>query len=221
MDEQTQKELFEAVEGYEGCTEVKMEEGITVKKVRRLPMNRLEYNKLRGWSVPEDENPEDEGYLIEYIDGGKANTDKYEGYVSWSPKDVSDRAFSTIPETPETRQIKNDLLSNKYTTVHCEVKEKQEFNAPHHFEVRSVEEPDDVLTFVDFQCGPIKENGVNGCCNEDLLVMILERLNGFQNSEFKCRENALAITKIEEALLWLRKRTIGRENKGIEGTHKI
>ena len=57
--------------------------------------------------------------------------------------------------------------------------------------------------------------------NEDLLVMVIRRLQEFQESEFKCRENAMAITKIEEALLWLRKRTIARENRGVEGTHKV
>ena len=62
---------------------------------------------------------------------------------------------------------------------------------------------------------------MNGVCNEDLIVMAIRRLEGFQNSEFKCRENACAITKLEEALLWLRKRTMGRENRGVEGTHKV
>ena len=57
--------------------------------------------------------------------------------------------------------------------------------------------------------------------NEDLLVMVVRRLEGFQNSEFKCRENACAITKIEEALMWLSKRTMGRENRGVEGTHEV
>ena len=62
---------------------------------------------------------------------------------------------------------------------------------------------------------------MNGVMNEDLLVMVVRRLEGFQNSEFKCRENAMAITKLEEALLWLHKRTMGRENRGVEGTHTV
>jgi hypothetical protein len=49
-----------------------------------------------GWVVPEDENPLDEGYLVEYVDGGKANTPEYAGYVSWSPKDVFERAYKPI-----------------------------------------------------------------------------------------------------------------------------
>lgn len=72
---------------------------------------------------------------------------------------------------------------------------------------------------VHFQEGPIKENGVNGVCNEDLIAMVICRLEHFNQSEFRCRENSMAITKLEEALLWLRKRTMGREQRGVEGTH--
>ncbi len=61
---------------------------------------------------------------------------------------------------------------------------------------------------------------LEGKTNEDLLAMVICRLEHFQKSEFACRENAIAITKLEESLLWLRKRTMGRENRGVEGTHK-
>lgn len=123
-------------------------------------------------------------------------------------------------------ETKHDLLTTKYTKV-LEEKEYQ-FNAPHTFEVvRKLDEnaefnPEtDLLAKIHFQEGPIKECGVNGVCNEDLLVMVVRRLQGFQESEYKCRENAMAITKLEEALLWLRKRTMGRENRGVEGTHSV
>lgn len=79
----------------------------------------------------------------------------------------------------------------------------------------------DVLCQIHFQEGPIKECGVNGVCNEDLINMVIDRLEHFQNSDFRCRENALAITALEEALLWLRKRTMGREQRGVEGTHTV
>ena len=96
-----------------------------------------------------------------------------------------------------------------------------EFNANHIYLVKAVDDPVHNLTEVQFQKGPIKENGVNGCMNEDLIAMVIDRLEGFQNSPFMCRENALAIQKLEEALLWLRKRTMDREARGVEGTHEI
>lgn len=66
---------------------------IGVKVIDAKPMTRLEYNQFRGWSLPDNENGEDPGYLVHYLDGGQANTDQYPGYVSWSPKDVFDRAY--------------------------------------------------------------------------------------------------------------------------------
>lgn len=74
------------------------------------------------------------------------------------------------------------------------------------------------LLEVNFQNGPIKENGINGCQNEDLLTIVIDRLQGFQSGEFKCRENAIALTKLEESLMWLRKRTQDRIDRGVEGT---
>lgn len=84
------------------------------------------------------------------------------------------------------------------------------------------EQPDhqDYLTIL-FQRGPINEFGVNGLTNEALLAIVADRLRSFQNSEYSCRENALALTKIEESLHWLHHRTQSRVNRGVEGTHAI
>lgn len=118
------------------------------------------------------------------------------------------------------KQVEHDLLTTKHTRVLHE--DKIEFNAPHHFEVYTYNEPQQRLVGkIDFQKGPIKEHGINGVNNEDLIGMVICRLEHFQQSEFRCRENALAISKLEEALLWLRKRTMGREIRGVEGTSKV
>jgi hypothetical protein len=109
--------------------------------------------------------------------------------------------------------------SEKYTQVFaCDEKE---FNANHHYSVSTTKEPSTIVGEVKFQKGAIKENGVNGVMNEDLIAMVIDRLESFQQSDYKCRENALAITKLEEALLWLRKRTLDREARNIEGTSAI
>lgn len=122
------------------------------------------------------------------------------------------------------KELKRDLLTSKYTRVLVE--EQYQYNAPHRYAVAKAEDgpngkPAEPLCQIHFQEGPIKECGVNGVCNEDLINMVIDRLEHFQNSEFRCRENAVAITKLEEALLWLRKRTMGREQRGVEGTHKV
>ncbi len=70
-----------------------MKQYIGVKLINAKPMTRAEYNAFRGWTLPADENGGDAGFLVEYLDGGKANTDLYAGYVSWSPADVFANAY--------------------------------------------------------------------------------------------------------------------------------
>lgn len=77
-----------------------MNTAIGTKLIHFAPMTRLEYNDYRGWSVPEDENPEDEGYLVEYMNGGPANHPDHEGYISWSPQEVFDQAYRAIDNLP-------------------------------------------------------------------------------------------------------------------------
>ena len=72
-----------------------------------------------------------------------------------------------------------------------------------------------------FQNGPINEVGVNGITHEVLLAIVADRLRSFQAGPFSCRENALALTKIEEAQQWLQSRTLARMRRGVEGTHTV
>jgi hypothetical protein len=69
-----------------------------------------------------------------------------------------------------------------------------------------------------FQNGPIKEYGVNGITGEALLAIQIDRLRSFQAGPYACLENAIALTKIEEALMWLQRRTVARIKRGVEGT---
>ena len=70
-----------------------MKNYIGVKEIKARPMNRADYNIYRGWKLPDDEDGADEGFLVEYIDGGKSNHPSHEGYISWSPKDIFERAY--------------------------------------------------------------------------------------------------------------------------------
>ena len=58
----------------------------------------------------------------------------------------------------------------------------------------------------------------DGTTNEAVLEMMIDRLK-FLNNKVPSRETALAITKIEEALMWLEKRTAERKQRGVEGTN--
>lgn len=71
------------------------------KRVNARPMTRGEYNQLRGWGNPANENPADEGYLIEYPDGGKANHPDFAHYISWSPKEVFEKGYNEVGAVDE------------------------------------------------------------------------------------------------------------------------
>jgi hypothetical protein len=70
------------------------------KLVKAEQMTRFEYNNYRGWNVPVDEDDE-EGYLVEYLDGGKPNHGSHAGYISWSPKDVFEYSYTPVGEQGE------------------------------------------------------------------------------------------------------------------------
>jgi len=70
-----------------------MKDFIGCKHIKAKPMTRGDYNALRGWEVPANENPADAGFLVEYVDGGASNHPDFQGYISWSPKDVFERAY--------------------------------------------------------------------------------------------------------------------------------
>ena len=58
----------------------------------------------------------------------------------------------------------------------------------------------------------------DGTTNEEVLRMLIDRMNHLQ-SKHACRENAIVITKLEECLIWLEKRTADRKARGVEGTN--
>lgn len=61
----------------------------------------------------------------------------------------------------------------------------------------------------------------NGAFIETVISACVQRLEFFQTSKFSCRENAIAITKLQEALHWLEHRTKDREKRKVEGEHKV
>ncbi len=72
-----------------------------------------------------------------------------------------------------------------------------------------------------FQRGPRDAKGSQpGALDEDLLEIVRDRLTLFQAGEFACRENALALTHIEEALMWLNRRKEDRKERGVLGTYE-
>lgn len=93
--------------------------------------------------------------------------------------------------------------------------------ANHEYQIMVLGDEDGVITTdIHFQNGPIQEAGVNGISGEALLAIVIDRLRSFQAGPFSCRENAVALTYAETALMWLQKRTRDRLARGVEGTNQ-
>ena len=117
-----------------------------------------------------------------------------------------------------------NIGTRKYTEVKV-LDERGQGNANHRYQILSIDESPDIpramFCEVNFQNGPIKEVGVNGVHNEDLIAIVIDRLEGFESGKYACSENATAIKSLENALAELRHRTKKREKRGVEGTHTI
>lgn len=68
---------------------------IGTKHVNGFPMNKGTYCKLRGWDVPADEDPSENGYLVEYTDS-LPNHPQFRGYISWSPAPVFESTYFNV-----------------------------------------------------------------------------------------------------------------------------
>lgn len=68
---------------------------IGTKCVNGFKMNKETYCKLRGWDVPDNEDPLEVGYLVEYPDS-KPNHEQFRGYISWSPRAAFEDSYRDV-----------------------------------------------------------------------------------------------------------------------------
>lgn len=89
----------------------------------------------------------------------------------------------------------------------------------HKYELAHFETPGEaeVIQFIQKEGKPLVTVN-DGTTNEEVLAMLIDRLK-FLSQELPSRETSIAITKCEEALLWLNKRSAERKSRGVEGTH--
>ncbi len=93
----------------------------------------------------------------------------------------------------------------------------------HLYELAHFENPDHIeaIQFIEKHASPSLGNSLltvhDGTTDEEVLAMLIDRMQYLQNM-FPCRENAIVITKLEESLMWLNKRTADRKARNVEGT---
>lgn len=69
---------------------------IGTRRIKAKPMLREAYNAYRGWDIPVPADPNDEGYLIEFMDGTTPNHPNHQGYIAWLPAEVFNKFYQTV-----------------------------------------------------------------------------------------------------------------------------
>ena len=157
-----------------------MKNYVGTKKLKAIPMNKEEYCQYRQWEVPLNENPKEEGYLVEYLDGGKPNDERHLGYISWSPKDVFEKTYKLIEKN-------NGVLTEGEKRVRT------------NFNVSSLKIVDETKQLM------AKVINLLTTDQNDVASYYYDNLNTTQYRELSAdyqREVATAKTKIEEAAMW-------------------
>lgn len=87
------------------------------KTVHAYPMTKGEYCAYRKWEVPANEVPGEQGFLIEYTDGGEPNDERHKGYITWSPADVFERAYRPCDTYIDRLRIEVSELADRATKL--------------------------------------------------------------------------------------------------------
>lgn len=126
-----------------------MQTYVGTKILDAMPMTRQQYNNMRGWATPADENGADEGYLVEYPDS-KPNLFGFAGYVSWSPKAEFERSYAALPEnTGDDHWLPHQVrVVAEHTQLVLKLTALQTFIASEKFPALDVNERHDMLTQV-------------------------------------------------------------------------
>lgn len=103
------------------------------------------------------------------------------------------------------------------------VDEKGNGGANHNYHIYANPQETDarIMADIQFQNGARKlEDSIHGVIDSDLLEIVRHRLSNFQKGEFATRENAIALTHIEEALMWMNRRVEDRIERNVLGTNQ-
>lgn len=112
---------------------------------------------------------------------------------------------------------------NDIITIGCDERDPNSGGASHDYRLL-IEVPGGTLKVgrIQFQHGPRKEPGSTpGVTEAALLAILIDRLEGFQAGPYRCRENAIMLTKLQECLHWTRHRADERARRGVLGKNEV
>lgn len=111
-------------------------------------------------------------------------------------------------------------MKNKMSTLHTYIRRGEvEYNSPSYYEIKN-KETDGVIQPIKIQKGAVKDCGLNGIFIEDLILICIDQLEHFQNSEFACEENEDTLRHLRDALYSTRSRQYSRSLRGVQGRNR-
>lgn len=189
---------------------VNFEKYFGTKEIEAVKMTYGEYATRKYGNKRMDNGMSDDtqGYTVKYEDN----------YVSWSPENPF-RVYKKISGDLTKVVLKNLgelLLTEDHTYI---VHDELQYNAPHNYLIKDAKN-DDLLCGIHFQTGPVNEAELNGVFLPDLIAICIDVIEHFQNSDFKCKENNVALDGLKAAIVALRARTNNRKQRGVHGKYE-
>jgi len=133
-------------------------------------------------------------------------------------KNVEEIGGFKVLDMEKVRQERPELFRED-GSMHYQIFEK-EYRPNYFIQVRQKSTGVESISFTMQKDGAVKEVGVTGAQVDTIIEAAKVILEGL-NEQYPCRENACAITKLDEALLWLMKRKQERIKRGVEGFNKL
>jgi hypothetical protein len=126
----------------------------------------------------------------------------------------------------EPTVVKREIVSHKVEgKSHSDLESIYALETPEGanlgYEIHIAQKEGDPLVFpLRFQRGPVKEVGANGVSIEALIAIGEDQLGRVNKPPLGCAETTYARTNLQKALRFLRKRTLDRVARGVEGASK-
>lgn len=129
--------------------------------------------------------------------------------------DITETVRNVVPD----QKHHDGFGLNDLVTIECDDRDPDAGGASHNYVLKM--KGVGVVGAVQFQHGArTLATSKPGALDAVLLAVVLDRFESFQAGPFASRENAIVITKLEEALMWIGKRTRDRARRGVLGKNK-
>jgi hypothetical protein len=185
---------------------------IGTKTLAAMPMTLGFYNNYRGWTIPENEDPNKEGYMVQYPDN----------YILWSPKEIFETSYREI--LSEASLLVDVVFPSTERTI--TVRMDDEYGGAHYYQIQNslgfhngMNQYDPTIQHLQFVQKNADGTMIPGVQNEQLALIMLDRCEKL-NAKFPSEQSAMMITGLTMFLDACQARIKDRIQRGVMGDLK-